>query len=100
MRRLWPIDMRSLFDDDVGIRAAETETADTGASWRGAVLPFAKRCGNLDGRLFETQQRVDGRQTEMRRNLPVPKHLDQLDQTRDARGTFQVANVGLHRADH
>ena len=58
------------------------------------------RGGNLQGRVFELQQRVDGLQVQVRRNLAVPQHEDDLDQAGDARRAFQVADVGLHRADH
>ena len=49
-------------------------------------------------RLFQPQQRVDGVEVQMGRNLAVPQHEHDLDQSGDARRAFQVSDVGLHRA--
>ncbi len=82
---------------DVGAaHAKRTESRKSfllGGPWRG-------RRGNPQCQVVPGDVGIRVIEMEMGGNLPMAQREDHLDETGDPRGGFEVADVGLHRADH
>ena len=70
---------------DVRVRPAETEGANSGKAFRLRV-PGCQCCGNSHWQLGPRNVGVEVLQMQVRRNLSVLQHQDDLDQTSNARG--------------
>ncbi|EWC59643.1 hypothetical protein UO65_5068 [Actinokineospora spheciospongiae] len=87
-----------LLQDDVGVRPARPEGAH-GRPPRTGGLPRLRRELRAEAGLRQVDLRVERGEVRRRNQGPVAELEQQLGQARHARGAFQVADVGLHRAD-
>ena len=90
---------------DVGARSTEAERADPGAAREigprgvGPAWPGAGGGRDLERSAVEFQQGVLLTEVQAGGNGPVAEHEHRLQQAGDSGSRFQVADVGLHRAD-
>jgi hypothetical protein len=91
---------RRLLEDDVRVGAADPEGADAGDARRAAARPRQGAGGEDEAASLEGESRVRAIEVEVRGDALVPQGQDRLDEPRDAGGRFQVADVGLQRAEH
>ena len=90
---------RRFFENDVRIRTAEAEGIHAHHARAVGLRERLERGGHAQLQALEVDVRIGLCKMEIGRNLPVLEHEHRLDQTRDARGGFQVAEVRFHRAD-
>ncbi len=89
---------RCLLEDDVGVGAADAERADAGAA-DAVGLPRPVLAAHPERPAVDVQFRVGAGVVQRRRDRLVLQAQDGLDQTRDAGGRLEVADVGLDRPD-
>ena len=93
------IAFRRLPDDDMRVRSAETETADAGRAWLAACSPGTWLACDLDRLVLETDLGRWLPKVELSRNGVMLEAEQYLDETGDAGGGLEVADVRLHRSD-
>ncbi len=86
------------FENDVHVRAAKAEGADSGERAR-VLRPCLVLARDAQAHSLEVDVRVRGFEVRVRRDLAVPQAERRLHQPRDARGAFEVADVRLHRTE-
>ena len=92
--------LRRLLQNDVGVGAAESEGTDARPPRLSSRAQSRRLVGISSGESSTANSGLTVLQVQVRRNLPVPQHQDDLDQPGDAGRTFQVPDVRFHRADH
>ncbi len=80
---------------DVAIGATDTERADTGDQ---RTLPWSEFPLHADVQVVERDLRVRRLEVQARRDLAAVQRQYDLEQAGDARGTFEVTDIGLDRA--
>ncbi len=83
----------------MAVGAAHAERADPGDQSRLGAGPSARHVLDPQAERRQRDARVRGREVEAGRQLPVADREHGLDQADDPRRAFQMADVGLHRAD-
>jgi hypothetical protein len=88
-----------LLDDDVTVGAAESERADAGDDR--AIADRQRRRLRLDreAQRAEVDVRVGTLEVQVARDQTAAQRERDLDQTRNAGGRFEVADVRFQRAD-
>ena len=93
-----------LLQDEVGVRPAEAEGADAGPPHqppgpvhRGRPLPGAR--DHVERAPREVDERVQLPEVKGGREEAVAEREEDLEDSRDPRGRFEVADVRLHRAE-
>src|SRR5262249_19716261 len=89
---------RKIFDDDVAIRSAPTERADTCQPPRSRG-PRLERALHSQLQVVEVDIRIWPFVVEARRQRALLHRQNDLREARDACGTLQMPYVGLHRTD-
>ncbi|MGX1508434.1 UNVERIFIED_CONTAM: hypothetical protein RKD43_007143 [Streptomyces graminofaciens] len=88
------------FQDDVGVAAAESERADRRPAWPAGLRgPGHRVLRDGEGGVLEGDVRVEAGEAGGGGDEFVAQHLDGLDESGESRGAFEVADVGLGRAD-
>ncbi len=87
-------------EDHMRVGAPEPEGAHCASPQLRAFRPCAECGGDYHRRLIQPEQRIGSSEVQVRWDLTMTEHEHDLDQSRDARRTFQVADVRLYRADH
>ncbi len=96
---------RGLLDHHMGVGAAEAEGADARAAERLRAVRGGRRgprpggVHDLEGAAVQVEIGVALAEVQAGRDGPVAQRENHLEQSGDARGGLQVADVGLHRAD-
>ena len=83
----------------MGIGAAKTEGTDAGITRHGAARPGTRLGQRHEGGTLEAHQRMRCRQVECGRQLFVAQRQQHLDETGNAGGCQQMADIGLDTAD-
>ena len=92
-------ELRRFFHHNVGIRAADSEGADSCKARRFAGLPIAILADGGKRAVGEIDARVRRLVMKQRRDFLVAELLDRLDQSGHSGGAIEVADVGLAGAD-
>ncbi len=91
---------RGLFEDHVGVGAADAQRVDGRPARRGSPAGHGRHSVLTKKGVFgEVDGRVGAAEMEARRQRLVLQGQGRLDQPGHAGGRLQVAEVGLHRAD-
>ena len=91
--------VRRLPDDDVGVRAAEPEGADTGCAGAAAPRPRGESSHDLDWHVLPRDVRTRRVHVQVRRERLVLQRQHDLEQPRDAGSGLEMADVGLEGPD-
>src|SRR6185436_20837246 len=86
------------FQNNMGVGAADAEGADPRTSRLALRLPGLQRGVDVDRATGEVDLRVRLAEMEARRQEPALQGQHGLDQPRDTRGSVEVPEVGLDRA--
>ena len=81
------------------IRPANAKGTDAGAAWTVCHCPGAQRGVDIKGGVDKVNRRVGLLEIPAGRHLVLLQHQHRLDQPRDARRGFQVADIALDRAN-
>src|SRR6056297_2704490 len=93
-------DARRLLDDQMRVGAAEPEGTDSGDSWRrGLVAPRFVVLEHPDAFFVEPDVFVQLFEIRLGGELSMSKHLQDFQQSRDARHGFGVTDVPFDTAD-
>ncbi len=88
-----------LFQDDMGVGAAEAEGTDPCDPPALDGRPGGTLGGNGQGEFLPGNERIGVVQVQVGRDFAVLQRQNDLDQAGDPRGGFQVPQIGLHRTD-
>src|SRR5689334_309962 len=86
-------------EDHVSISAAESERVYAGDTFTVGLRERLERGRHAELRFFKINVRIRCLKMEARRNLPILDHEHCLEQASNARGRFQVTEVGFYRAN-
>ncbi len=90
---------RGLLEDDVGVGAAESEGADSGAARTVALGPRQQLGVDVERAAVQADPRVGPLEVQGGRQLTVLHGQHTLDQSGDSGGGVEVSDVGLGRPD-
>ena len=89
-----------LFEDDVGVGAAETERANPTAAWGVGALPLQGLGRDLHRQVVPGEVRVGLVDMQGLGNAAVLQGEDRLQHTPDPRRALGVSHIGLDRSDN
>ena len=89
---------RRIADDDMAVRAAETEIADAGITRAAGRGPRAFLAQDFE-RAVEFARLVGGLEVDLRRQTLVLERKQDLDQPGNAGRGFEMADIRLHRTE-